>query len=300
MGRRNDIGPKLSKAFLPVAEAFLKIGPVSNLKERTSSAVSSEAGQMHDELGLADSPDMRNPIQLVGLMLAARQLAVADYLRGISTVAVHGGYGNNKAGLSAAPIARAALEALAHIFWMAEPGIGARERVRRLLWDAAHDIRSRHKVVTAARAGGVEPLLEVDKIIEMCQAYDVDFKLGTPVQDTDIALPHVRGEPRPPAFQLMREMMSGIGAPQLGAIFYNLMSDVAHASTQGLLNRATVTEDDEALRVTVDRQRELRHAAPVVFAVARPAQRLVEYYGQDDQPFAKVYSAATDHLAGWP
>lgn len=297
MGKTTGFETRLSSAFLPVALALLRIGALSDVQPSPSAPVSREAREMRDTFERVRSDRVRNPIRLVGMMIASRQLALVDHLRGISTLVVHGSHQHLDVKLSPASLARAALEALAHIYWMTEPGIGAAERVRRLACDAAHDIRSRHRVVPAAREAGVEPVLEVEKIEEMCREYDIDCYLGKENEETGIRLPHVRGDDRPAAFDLMAEMMPAVSAPQMGSIFYNLMSDAAHGSTQGLLGRALITEEDDgSLTIEMDRIREVKHAAPVLYAVAAPAQRLMDYYGQDDGPFAETYRAATDRL----
>lgn len=297
MGRGPDFGVQLSSAFLPVAEGFLKIGP-ANGKPPATSRARYEYDQAVEQFDSVGKGVARNPIQLVGLMLVGRQLAVADYLRGIATMAVHGYEQGRTISVSPAPVARAVLEALTHIYWMTDPDISMKERVRRLMWDAAHDIRTRHRVVTAAREGGVEPNLNLDDFADNCDLYEVNVTWGKPHNDTGISLPHVDGVDRPSAFDMMRDLAPAVTARQLGAIFYHLVTDVAHASTQGLLGQAKISDrEDGSLDVSpLDRTTQLRQVSLVLYAVARPASRLISFYGQDEQPFHETLSEAMERL----
>lgn len=297
MRRVPDFGVQLSSALVPVAKGFLKIGPANGKPTMTSPARQEydEAFEQFDSVGKGLA---RNPIQLVGLMLVGRQLAVADYLRGLATMAAHGYEGGRTISVSPAPVARAVLEALTHIYWMTNPDITMKERVRRLMWDAAHDIQARHRVVTAARAGGVEPNLNLDVFSESCDLYEVHVTWGKPHKDTGISLPRIEGSDRPSAFKMMRDLAPAATARQLGAILYHLVTDVAHASTQGLLGPAEISgRDDGSLEVfPPDRITQLRQVSMVLYALSHPASRLISYYEQEDRPFHETVSAATERI----
>jgi hypothetical protein len=292
--RQHDFGHTLGETFREVAAAFDDLGSTLEPGSRRP-PFDREAEERQDALKLGD--EVRNPLELVSLAVLARKAAIVDYLRGLGTLARYGARPGELQVFSLAPVARAALEAISTICWLADPDIDGEERVRRMCCDVAHDLRSRARVVSAARLGGVEPNMDSDALINMCETYGVEYKWGKPDAQTDVRTLHIVGEARPSAFQTMHDLMPSAGAPALGAIFYNLVSDVAHGSLQGLLGRARQgTDEDGSLRLDISREGELRQVAPVVFAVTPPARLLARFYGWDGDAFVARYTAATDRL----
>lgn len=285
---QHDFGTVLGNALLPVAAELLE------MHDRDLGASDDEApcdAEHADALAGSDI-DLevhRSPLELVSTVLTSRIVLVADYLRGIALVAVHGGHQHRAAAFATAPIARAVMEALAHIHWLAEPDIGYRERTRRVMIDTLHDLKARARIVPAARADDIDPPIAVDELQGMCRLYGVPYEPGDEDPTTGIAFPRIPGDGRPGAFSLMTEIMSESDLGSFGPVYYNFMTDLAHASTQGILGRAHVKNlDDGGLSIGVNRVVELIHVAPIFWALPTPIGRLMTFYGWDDRRFVEL------------
>lgn len=239
----------------------------------------------------------RNPLDLIAATLFARLFCVADCLAGISLIAARGDQ-QPLAGLSAAPIARAALEALAYTYWLAEPEIGHAERVRRLMVDTAWDHGTRHRLIPHGRADGVEIPAEDEGLAEMCDGYGVAYSWGKWSQATSLRRLHVEGESRPSAFDILAPLMPSTSHTRLGAVFYSLMTDVAHASVQGLLRAGDPKFDsDGRLHLRFSRRDILRGVAPTLWALPLPVIATFDYFGWDSDTFREPFASAVQELS---
>lgn len=243
------------------------------------------------------SAGLRNPFDLIAILFLAQLHAVVDFLRGIATVAFHGGVPGGETAFSAAPIARALLEALARIHWLAEEGIGAEERVRRLADDTIRDALGRHRVLAHLGEGDAEHILGVDGLAEMCDGYGVKWRWGNPDRTTGVRFPVLDGGTRPSAFDILSPLMPSKTHGRLGAVFYSLMSDIAHSSTQGLLRPASVTDGGDRLHVRFDRLQVIHGVVPALWAVNRPVTSAYRYLGWDYDGFRETFERAVARLA---
>lgn len=293
-----DLGNVIGQGFREVADVLSE--QVTDRSDRASddSPHSAEANAFYERFGdRIDEAGARNPLELTAMLLATQLFAVADFLRGISLIGVHGRHGELPVAFSAAPVARALLESLAQIQWLVEPDIGFEERVRRLIHDMLRDHRSRHRVVIPARADGVDVVLDTEGIGEVCDLYGVKWRWGRQVAKTGIRFPVIEGPTRPSAFDLLSRLMPSSEYEHLGAILYHLMSDLAHASTQGLLCRASVSGDHHGLNLGFSRLEILKGIAPVLWALDAPIRASYVYLGWDQTPFREVFGASITRLS---
>lgn len=243
--------------------------------------------------------DARHPADLIVAVLYARMFALADFLNGVALIAEHGrGRGGVVSSFSAAPIARAAMDALAWTYWLVEPDIGHHERVRRLLLDTVLDHQARARVVAPARIDGVDVPFDSEGLAEMCDVYGVQYKWGKPDPVTGVKLPHVLGERRPTAFDILTPLLRSKSHSQLGAPVYHLVTNIAHASTQGVLVHADVADGPKGeWQFRYARLPILRTVAPMLWAVPTPVLATFDYLGWDSDPFQEVFAGAAQELS---
>lgn len=287
MARHPDFGTVLGNVLLPVAMELLDMHDRDLTASDDKAPCDAEHEDALAELDI-DIEVHRSPLELVSTVLTSRIVLVADYLRGIALVAVHGGQ-HSAVAFSTAPIARAIMEALAHIHWLAEPDVGYRERTRRVMIDTLHDLKARARIVPAARADGIDAPIAVDELEGMCRRYGVPCEPGDEDPTTGIAFPRIPGDGRPGAFGLMDQIMSKSDLGSFGPVYYNFMTDLAHASTQGILGRAHVKGlDGGGLSIGVNRVVELVHVAPIFWALPTPIGRFMDFHGWEDRRFADL------------
>ncbi len=285
-------------AFSAVAAAIYEQISARGDEIDESSAFASESleyAQLHGSR--LEAGGLRSPFQIVAVLLLAQLHAVVDFLNGIATIAVHGGAPGRETGFSAAPVARALLEALARIYWLAESGVGAEERVRRLVDDTVRDELARHRVLAHLGEGNAGQLPGVDDLAKLCDSYGVKWRWGKPDRTTGVRFPVLSGQTRPSAFDTLSPLMPSKTQGRLGAVFYSLMSDVAHASTQGLLRPASVTDGGDRLHVRFDRLQMLDEVKPVLWAVNQPVMSAYSYLGWNEYHFRETFATAVARLA---
>lgn len=294
----NDLGSVIGQCFREVADVLSEQVTDGSDEANDDSPQSAEAAAFYERSGgQVDEANARNPLELTGMLLVTQLFAVADFLRGIGLIGVHGKHRELPVAFSAAPVARALLESLAQIRWLVEPDIGFEERVRRLIDDMLRDHRSRHRVVVPAQTDGVDVVLDTEGIAEVCDLYGVKYRWGKPDAKTGIRFPVIEGAARPSAFDLLSTSMPSSEYEHLGAVLYHLMSDVAHASTQGLLGRASVSADQNGLSLGFSRIEILKGVAPVLWALDDPVRGLYAYLGWDESRFRDVFGASVTRLS---
>lgn len=293
-----DLGTVISRSLEPVAAAILALVRESNPAPMPGSPAVVEADTFKALHNLPADWEYRNPIELVALLLHSRLFLIADYLRGIAIIGEQGGSREQPVAYSAAALVRAALEALAFTYWLAEPEIGHEERVRRLVLDTLNDLQARHRIVTLARIDGVDIVLDTEGLATMCDAYHVAYRWGRRDSETGIQFPVVQGNKRPSAFEILKELLPSKEYTNLGAIVYHVMSDIAHASTQGVLGPASLSQGSAGgLEIGFSRTAVLKHVAPILWAVPGPLTAVVDYYGWDKAAFQEVVAPSLERLA---
>ena len=293
-----DLGHVIGQCFREVAEVLSEQIAHRSDEANADSPHSAEMAAFHERLGeQIDEANARNPLELTGMLLVTQLFAVADFLRGIGLIGIHGRHRELPVAFSAAPVARALLESLAQIQWLVEPDIGFEERVRRLIDDMLRDHRSRHRVVTPAKADGVDVVLDTGGIGEVCDLFGVKWRWGKPDAKTGIRFPVIEGPTRPSAFDLLSRSMPSREYEHLGAVVYHLMSDVAHASTQALLGRASISGDENGLSIGFSRIEILKGVAPVLWAVDAPIRAAYVYLGWEETRFREVFAASATRLS---
>jgi hypothetical protein len=75
------------------------------------------------------------------------------------------------------------------------------------------------------------------------------------------------------------------------------VSDVAHASTQGLLGRASVSDGENGLSIGFSRIELLKGVAPVLWALDAPILASYVYLGWDETRFREVFAASATRLS---
>ena len=226
-------------------------------------------------------------------MGAVRLFAVADYMDGMAALIRHGTPG----GFAAAVAGRAALEALAFTCWLVDPTISWEQRVARMVHEALHDQRSRHRVVSYARAEGVEPLLEPDGIAETCEAYGVAYEWGPVDKETGIRFPQLTGVKRPGAAQILTDHAASEEQRFTASALYYGLSDIAHASLQGLAGGARLsTNAGGRMAIAIDPLAVEMRVIAVLWRVPTPVLNVAGYFGFDPEPFQVAFQEATTPL----
>lgn len=296
MARNPDFGTVLGNALLPVASELLDMHDRNDGVGDHDAPCDVEAQEAQKALRL-DHGQHRNPLELVSTLLTARVILLADYLRGIAAIAIHGSHRDRPVAFSPAALARATMEALAHIYWLAEPDVGHRERTRRVAVDTLHDLKTRARIVPATKTDDVEPTIDVDDVVGLCEIYGIAHEPGGVDQASGIAFPKLPGPGRPGAFSLMDQVMARAHLGSFGPVYYHLMTDIAHASTQGILARANMRSlQDQGLAIGVNRVDVLVQVAPILWALPNPIHRLTVFYGWDDERFSSLITEGAGRL----
>lgn len=288
----------LSSSMRSVADSIVDLVVASSQTPDPQSPAGQEAGQFRSRVPDTWGQRFADPFLMIAVTLYTRLLAAADYLRGIAIVASDEGRGQQSVSYSAAALARGALEALAFAYWMAEPGVGDEERVRRLALDIQHDHKQRRRIVEAARADGVEPVIDAQLLADMCDDFRVPYEWGTH-KPTGIGLPEIKGKERPSAMAILTPVMPSKEHANIGAVVYHLMTNVAHASTQGLLGTANISRPNaDGITIEFTRNSILRQVAGALWAVPKPTLTACEYLGWKDQQFKETFAEAAVRLSG--
>lgn len=288
----------MAAAFKPVASGLMAMGRNYRWMPTDESPLAAESAE-DGTAWLTTSPEIQPPLEVFKQAVFVRWFGMVDYLSGLCKIAVHGGARGDIVAMSAAPIARAALEAVAYLHWYCEADVKPHVRVRRMCCDIVHQMHVRHKLDRYAQLEGLELDPGWDEFREMLEAWQVlhDAKRQAPklhVLDGD-----GKQMNRPSAQEIMAPLMQSEQHTTVGAFFYADVSDVAHASLEGLLRRANVvhTEDDTSVHVQFSRDRQLGSVAILYWGLHQPVKAVMSLMGWEDDRFETVYEKGAERLS---
>ena len=172
-----DAGTALAEALEPIARVImdtLQSDPPPGIEG--PAAIDQDTDAFDAAYGNPVDLGYRHPLHLLSLVIASRLYLIADTLEGIALLGRYGTESRPPVSYSAQAIARTALDAAAFCYWMAEPDIGHDERVKRLLQDTMHEVKSGNRVAQYAAKDGILLPSNVDELIDMCDAYHVPYQ----------------------------------------------------------------------------------------------------------------------------
>lgn len=231
--------------------------------------------------------------------------AVIDHLRAMallleSTWAMH----------SVVTCARGAFEAALQGFYLAEPGIGSRERVRRYMnmrLAAAHEQKLLFKGLPSnPRAAAM--LAEVEAKLDTLLASGKDQGLTPKKSRSQYGAPFLDSE-TPSLLQLSKQLFADEDS-HLGPFYWRTLSAVAHSQIHGLAgyyqpvaHLLDHTHGDALVAVTVSSKDTALRLFAVLIAAFAMALRLADLMGWDKQPLLFPALAARQvwtRVAGLP
>jgi hypothetical protein len=184
------------------------------------------------------------------------------------------------------PVARFGIEASGMAFWLAEPGIGDRERVRRSLNNRLLSDYEQSKLPDEV---GHDPEVRA----RLLAATQLGFKQTT----AKGRVPHLDARP-PTITKLVRDVL---GDDQFGATMYSYLSAVSHATIWGLIN---VAQPDRSSTAPVHTTRLVHKPTRIVstgvaLALAYQAanRRVVNYFGWSTERWDAAKAQAFQRLA---
>lgn len=255
----------------------------------------SEANELSKRL--PRQSEYKHPYDVLRSVTFARWLALIDYLRGVALVAAQGWTAQRRVVFSGAPIARAALEALAYIHWLCEPDIGPNARMMRVVWDVHQSIGARGRLHDHRPGDWKSWDPGWSDFADILTAWGVEHRRGGRAPHPVIIEDHT--ERRDAAFDiLLRGVMRSRTSEKVGAFFYSDLTDLAHASVDGVLRRADIQVKSEgALHLKFSREKQLHGLVGLPWAVPVPAESVMSLMGWDTAPVREVFARELSRLA---
>lgn len=298
MPRPRDIGQVLSECVKPLATEIRNTG--------RAHAWTAVAGLSPLDLAAERNAALRpsgashhNPFHVLNDALSTRLFALADFLDGLSLVAVHGGAAARPVAYSSFPIVRAAMEALAYLYWTAEPDTADDERLVRFCIDLTHQLKGRHRLDRYAEADDVPLEHDWDDLAAMFKQWGVAHTQDEPHGQIVVRDEDGRGRKRPAALEIMAPVMPSADHLHVGAFFLYAVNDVTHAGLDAILRQADLTVDAEtgARAFIFSRTRVLHRTAGVFWACYRPLKSVYSLLGWDWTELDTVYESRVQRLA---
>lgn len=292
-----DVGVELAAAFKPVASELMAVGRRYRWKPTDESPLFVEAAE-DASAWLTDVREVHPPLEVFKQAVFVRCLALTDYVSGLCKIAVHGGAKSDIVAMSAAPLARAAMEAAAYLYWYCEADLGSSVRLLRMCRDIAYQMHVRHKLDQYAEIEGIALDPGWADFTAMLKAWNIPIDhLGQKpkvwVVDDD-----GKGMGRPSAQEIMAPLMRSERHTTVGAFFYADISDVAHASLEGLMRRARIIHSDDGTNVHMQfsRDRQLGAVAVLYWGLHRPMEALMSLMGWEHGRLGTVYEQGVERL----
>lgn len=289
---RPDIGVAIANALLPVAHELLQLGERHGWQPQSGSPLEQEAAETRTRYG--SDPKFKHPLEVLPQIVFARCWALSDYLRGVALIAAQGWQLQRHVVLSASPVARGALEAAAYMYWLTETGITAEERATRLVLDVHYAIKARNRLYDHRP----DHLEDWDPgwadLAEMLDAWQIpNRRHEQPPHQVILEL----GRNRADAFSILAPLMPS-KTGQVGPFFYSDITDLAHASTEGILRRSRIsTEPDGSLKFEFSREEQLRALVALPWVLPQPLRAMCTTFGWDTDRIETTLTSTFERLA---
>ena len=243
-----------------------------------------ELAQQHDLAGIWDDTPIDTALTHIGLLVTAGEDAMLSFAQLIVA--------NHTPLYTFQPVARFGLECLALAHWLCEPGIGARERVRRSLNER---LASAYEQTRLPEGMNPEPQRNERLLAATALGFKVHSRKGRL---------SVLGQERP---TITRHVQDVLGHDRLGKVMYSFTSAVSHGTLWGLVEslqppHGTPREPVVTVPLVISSDRIANAALALTYAHMRSYDRLINYLGWPNEAWADAYSTTlaeiNHHLVG--
>jgi hypothetical protein len=272
-----DLGAEVSRTFREL------LGSLTMMRESLGAwpgASSPAMDELRFEVELKGPPPWGDdPVVAARNLAVALSVAAADHARSFADAV------ERYAPYAPAASARAAAEVCGEMAWLCQPGVGARERVRRMTNERLRSFADELKAVRRVPALAAREQQVTDTIADLRRTATT---LGYPVNRVYLA-------PDPPG---MGELVANLFAEDVGGLMYHLMSSTSHGRIAGMM-RSVVA--DPALagligprtgRISLQPHDAAVQASAVLIALQVGVGALAAYSGWDRTDWGQHWTAA--------
>jgi hypothetical protein len=274
---RRDLGAEVSRTFRELLDSL------TMMRKSLGAWPGASSPAMHE---LRFEAELKGPLPWGDdPVVAARNLAVAlsvaaaDHARSFADAV------ERYAPYAPAVSARAAAEGCGQMAWLCQPGVGARERVRRMTNERLRSFADELKAVRRVPALAAREQQVTDTIADL---QGTAATLGYPMNRLYLA-------PDPPG---MSELVTNLFAEDVGGLLYHLMSSTSHGRIAGMIRSVVADPAPAGLigpqtgRISLQPHEAAMQASAVLIALQVGVGAVAAYSGWDTTHWGQRWTAA--------